>query len=122
MMNTEFEKIVKSQVEKARHDEDFKSRLIKNPRKALGENLDQFIKEEEKIEVVDCPDFTSNDYIINRYEKGLLIKVPPQNVVVNAELTDDQLEAVAGGNFMLADLAQKIDQIRRRYSTPPPSD
>ena len=43
-------------------------------------------------------------------------------MVVNAELTDDQLEAVAGGNFMLADLAQKIDQIRRRYSTPPPSD
>jgi len=119
--NIEFESAVTRAIKKSWFDEDFKSALIVNPKKMLFEEFGDTIDDEVSIAVVDAPDFTKEDFVINRSKNSLLIKIPPKSTIVNAELTDDQLEAVAGGNLLLANLVDKIEKITSGYSPPPES-
>jgi len=117
--NIEFESAVTRAIKKSWFDEDFKSALIVNPKKMLFEEFGDTIDDEVSIAVVDAPDFRKEDFVINRSKNSLLIKIPPKSTIVNAELTDDQLEAAAGGNLLLANLVDKIEKITSGYSPPP---
>ena len=71
-------------------DESFKSRLVANPIAAIKEVAPSFSIAKGKTLVV--RDQTSDD--------TLYINIPAQAEVSNMELTDSQLEAVAGGRCL----------------------
>jgi len=70
-------------------DENFKSRLVNNPNEVLAE-LGAVIKTDRKIIVNDQTDFD----VLN-------INIPPKPQLDNFELSDEELELVAGGSWSI---------------------
>lgn len=89
METTDLKKIYKKIVVKAWEDEDFKNELIANPLKTLN----QFTKRELDFggKNLKVEDQTDNNTIY--------LNIPPKMDFENIELSEEQLEKIAGGGF-----------------------
>ncbi|QVY64637.1 NHLP leader peptide family RiPP precursor [Polaribacter sp. Q13] len=94
MKITKTQELLQSIIQKAWEDEAFKQELIANPVKAIEELTGKKINlpEGKTIVVKDQTDKTS-----------LFINIPAQPNMENMELTEAQLEAVAGGSAIPMD-------------------
>ncbi len=84
-------KVIQSVVNKAWDDPQFKSDLVASPKAAIEAATGTKIPDGVKIVVTDQTD-TSKVYV----------NLPPKPDFDNMELTDEQLEQVAGGEFFVS--------------------
>lgn len=87
-MNNEKKELYAQLVSKCWEDSDFKDRLVSDPVNVIQEFTGEALSiPEGKTLVINDQTDTSNVYV----------NIPPQEILDNMELTDKQLEAVAGG-------------------------
>lgn len=89
METTDFKNLYKKIIDKAWEDENFKNELIVHPLKTLN----QFTKREL--------DFGGKNLIIEDQTdcNTIYLNIPPKMDFENIELSEEQLEKIAGGGF-----------------------
>ncbi len=90
MKLTKGQNFINSLVLKAWEDEDFKKRLIANPIEEIENLIGKPLPKHKKVFVVDQ---SNPDHVY--------INIPAKLDLNDVELTEDQLEAVSGGNIIV---------------------
>lgn len=94
-MKTSKDKLNIKIIQKAWSDESFKQRLLENPVKSIEEEFGVKLElpADKELVVVD-----------QSSEKRIHIYIPPMHGEMDVELSEDQLEAAAGGGIPIIDI------------------
>ncbi|MFZ4931660.1 NHLP leader peptide family RiPP precursor [Chryseobacterium sp. Mn2064] len=99
-MEDKKEQIIQAVISKAWEDAEFRKELLVNPIKAIEEltGVKVVLPEGKELIVVDQTD-----------KSKVYVNIPAEPEMDNVELTEDQLEAIAGGGQMIwKDLADSL--------------
>lgn len=88
--------VINGMIERAWQDESFKNKLINSPQEAIEEFTGKKFNLKENM-TISVEDQTNSDVVY--------LNIPKKVEVDNLELTDEELETVAGGDFGVSLLA-----------------
>lgn len=94
----EFKKDLATALTKAWENEDFKKALISSPKEAIESATGRPFNIKDNVNFVVSDQSKENTFYLN---------IPSKPDVNNMELSEEQLEAIAGGNW-LEDIAQEL--------------
>jgi ABC-type bacteriocin/lantibiotic exporter with double-glycine peptidase domain len=98
-MEDKKEQIIQTVISKAWEDVEFRKELLVNPVEAIERltGVEVIVPEGKELVIVDQTD-----------KSKVYVNIPSEPEIDNIELTEDQLEAIAGGQMMWKDLAESM--------------